>query len=73
MKQNIDSYKKYKEIYEESISDPENFGKKKLNLFWHKKWNKVLSWNFNKPEIKWFEGGKLNITENCLDETLTKK
>jgi len=73
MKQNIDSYKKYKEIYEESISDPEKFWEEKAkSFFWHKKWNKVLSWDFNKPEIKWFEGGKLNITENCIDRHLQK-
>ena len=73
MKQNIDSYKEYKEIYEQSISDPEKFWEEKAkSFFWHKKWDNVLSWDFNKPEIKWFEGGKLNITENCIDRHLQK-
>ena len=34
--------------------------------------SKVLEWNFKEPNIKWFEGGKLNITENCLDRHLEK-
>ena len=37
------------------------------NFFWKRKWNNVLNWNFSEPNIKWFEGAKLNITENCLD------
>ena len=41
------------------------------NFLWKKKWDKVLDWNFSQPEIKWFEGGKLNITENCLDRHIT--
>ncbi|MDB2607161.1 acetate--CoA ligase, partial [Zobellia sp.] len=40
------------------------------HFVWRKKWNNVLSWDFSKPEIKWFEGAKLNITENCLDRHL---
>jgi len=40
------------------------------NLDWYKKWNKVLEWDFNKPEIKWFMGGKLNVSTNCLDRHL---
>jgi acetyl-CoA synthetase len=36
-------------------------------FLWRKKWDKVLTWNFKEPKVKWFEGGKLNITENCLD------
>src|SRR5262249_43605511 len=37
---------------------------------WKRTWDKVLDWNFTGPEIKWFAGGKLNITENCLDRHL---
>ncbi|HRP55732.1 acetate--CoA ligase, partial [Agriterribacter sp.] len=40
------------------------------NFTWRKKWNKVLDWNFTEPKIEWFAGGKLNITENCLDRHL---
>ncbi len=38
------------------------------NIFtWKQKWTSVLDWNFEIPDIKWFDGGKLNMTENCLD------
>ena len=71
MQKNITTFKEYKIQYEKSISDPEKFWEEKARNFnWIKKWNNVLSWDFTKPEIKWFEGGKLNITENCLDRHL---
>ena len=74
MEKNINSLKEYNEAYEKSISNPEEFWEAKAKKFiWHKKWNKVLTWDFNKPEIRWFEGGKLNITENCLDRNLQEK
>ncbi|MDG2059894.1 MAG: acetyl-coenzyme A synthetase N-terminal domain-containing protein, partial [Flavobacteriales bacterium] len=61
-------FETYKKEYQKSIKDPELFWKEKANNFlWKKKWDNVLSWDFSKPEVKWFEGGKLNITENCLD------
>lgn len=40
------------------------------NFIWRKKWSKVLNYDFSKPEFKWFEGAKLNITENCIDRHL---
>ena len=46
---------------------------KKANLYWYKKWNTVLDWNFKEPNVRWYGGGKLNITENCLDRHLKKK
>ena len=50
------------------------FGKKKqLISNGKKRWNNVLSWDFSKPEVKWFEGGQLNITENCLDRHLSAR
>jgi len=71
---NINSLEKYKIEYAKSIKNPEAFWEEKAaNFTWHKKWDKVLSWDFTKPEIKWFEGGKLNITENCLDRHLKTK
>jgi len=71
MQKNITTFKEYKIQYEKSISDPEKFWEEKARNFnWIKKWNNVLSWDFTKPDIKWFEGGKLNITENCLDRHL---
>ena len=74
MEKNISSFEDYKNEYAKSINNPEAFWEKKANNFtWQKKWDNVLNWDFTKPEIKWFEGGKLNITENCLDRHLAKR
>ncbi len=63
----------YKKDYEKSIKDPNSFWGNIAETFtWKKKWDKVLEWNFKEPSIKWFQGGKLNITENCLDRHLEK-
>ena len=70
----ISTFEEYKIEYQKSITDPKKFwGKKAQNFSWRKKWDSVLDWDFTKPEIKWFEGGKLNITENCLDRHLEKR
>lgn len=67
----ITSFKQYEEDYKKSVENPEQFwGEVAQNFHWRKPWFKVLSWNFNEPNIKWFEGAKLNITENCLDRHL---
>jgi acetyl-CoA synthetase len=61
----------YQKAYEQSIQDPEGFWASIASSFnWHKTWDRVLEWNFREPSIKWFEGAKLNITENCLDRHL---
>jgi len=61
----------YKAAYEKSVNDPEGFwGEIASTFYWRKKWDKVLEWDFKKPTIKWFAGGKLNITENCIDRHL---
>ena len=74
MSDRIKSYKEYKLEYKKSVLDPESFwGNKAKSFSWKKKWNHVLRWDFRKPEIKWFEGGKLNITENCLERHLKKR
>lgn len=71
IKFDINSYQDYQNEYAKSISDPEVFWEEKANrLQWRKKWNKTLEWNFTDPEIRWFIGGKLNITENCLDKNI---
>ena len=58
----------YRAEYEKSLANPEDFWAEKAGHFtWRKKWRKVLQWNFTGPDVKWFTGGKLNITENCLD------
>jgi acetyl-CoA synthetase len=64
----IKSLEAYHETYQQSIENPEAFWADVASHFqWHKPWDKVLSWNFKEPSIRWFEGAKLNITENCLD------
>ncbi|MDC0204325.1 acetate--CoA ligase [Flavobacteriales bacterium] len=74
MSKKINTLEKYKLEYEKSIKNPEEFWANKAEQFtWWKKWDSVLDWDFTKPEIKWFKGGKLNITENCLDRHLEKK
>jgi acetyl-CoA synthetase len=70
----ITSIIEHKNELEESIKYPEKFWSEKANSFkWHKKWDKVLEWDFKKPDVKWFLGGRLNITENCLDRHLLKR
>ena len=67
----INSFKQYQEVYQKSINEPEEFwGTIAENFLWKQKWTNVLSWNFTEPNIKWFEGAKLNITDNCLDRHL---
>jgi acetyl-CoA synthetase len=64
----------YQQIYQESTTNPESFWDSVAQDFlWKKKWDKVLEWDFYKAETKWFLGGKLNITENCLDRHLPHK
>ena len=70
----IASQADYQQIYQESIEQPENFWSGVAEDFtWQKKWDKVLEWDFHKPEVKWFVGGQLNITENCIDRHLADK
>jgi len=64
----ITSWQEYEEIYKESIESPEDFWSKiAVEFTCHKKWDEVLSWEFETPKVEWFKGGKLNITENLLD------
>ena len=64
----IKSFEEYQDVYKKSVESPETFwGEIAENFFWKRKWTNVLNWNFTEPNVKWFEGGKLNITENCLD------
>ena len=58
---------------EAASQEPEKFwGDVAEEFTWKGRWNKVLDWNFEEPKIKWFEGAKLNITENCLDRHLAE-
>ncbi len=65
----IKSLAEYEAMYKRSVEDPEGFWAEmaEKNLTWFKKWDKVLEYDFNKPFIKWFQGGKLNVSYNCLD------
>ena len=70
----ITSIEQYNKEYEKSVNQPENFWAGIAeNFLWKKKWENVLSGSFTgegAPKVKWFEGGKLNITENCIDRHL---
>jgi acetyl-CoA synthetase len=72
-KAHIKSMEEYEKIYKRSVEDMEGFWAEmaEKNLTWYRKWDKVLEYNFQKPEIKWFQGGKLNASYNCLDRHLT--
>ena len=65
---------KYEEMYKQSIDDPENFWAKQAEIIdWTKKWDKVMDYNFNTADIKWYLGGKLNVTYNCIDRHLEER
>ncbi len=68
----IKHLEEYFQVYRKSVNDPLSFWEEiaEEHFVWRKKWDKVLSWDFKKPEVKWFENAKLNITENCLDRHL---
>lgn len=67
----IKSLEQYNSDYKKSVEDPEGFwGSVAENFLWKKKWDRVLDWNFKEPKVEWFAGGKLNITENCIDRHL---
>ncbi|MFA6151913.1 MAG: acetate--CoA ligase [Chitinophagaceae bacterium] len=67
----IKSLDAYNAATEKSIKDPEGFWSEIASSFlWKKRWDTVLNWNFKDPQIEWFKGGKLNITENCIDRHL---
>jgi acetyl-CoA synthetase len=64
----------YQSEYKKSVEDPEGFWAGVAgNFSWHRKWDKVLDWNFTDPRVKWFSGAQLNITENCLDRHLAER
>jgi len=70
----ITSVEEYKEVYAKSVEKPEEFWAEIADHYhWKRKWEKTLEWNFTEPNVKWFIGGKLNITENCLDRHLEQR
>ncbi|WP_435314265.1 acetate--CoA ligase [Cellulophaga fucicola] len=71
----IKHLEEYFQVYRKSVRNPEAFWEEiaEEHFLWRKKWDNVLSWDFSKPEVKWFENAKLNITENCIDRHLTTR
>ncbi|MFZ1859770.1 MAG: AMP-binding protein, partial [Candidatus Competibacter sp.] len=65
----------YLSMYKRSIDDPEGFWAEQADqlLSWSKRWDKVLDWDFTKGHIRWFDGGKLNVSQNCLDRHLAAR
>ncbi|MFD2587097.1 acetate--CoA ligase [Croceitalea marina] len=68
----IKHLEEYFQVYRKSVRNPEAFWEEiaEEHFMWRKKWNSVLEYDFTKPEIKWFDGAQLNITENCIDRHL---
>ena len=68
----IKHLEEYFQVYRKSVDNPEAFWGEiaEEHFMWRKKWNSVLEYDFTKPEIKWFNGAQLNITENCIDRHL---
>jgi acetyl-CoA synthetase len=65
----------YNEMYRRSIEDSDNFWSEEAEDFldWEKRWDQVSSYDFNTGEARWFDGGKLNVTVNCIDRHLATK
>ncbi len=66
----IKSLDEYEALYKRSVEDPEGYWAERAEdaLVWTKKWDKVLDYSFDPvPYVKWFEGGELNASYNCLD------
>ncbi len=68
----IKHLEEYFQVYRKSVRNPEAFWEEvaEEHFVWLKRWDKVLGWDFTKPEIKWFDGAQLNITVNCIDRHL---
>jgi len=74
MSHKINSLSEYFKAYEKSVANPEGFWEGVANSFqWKKPWDKVLDWDFDKPDVKWFVNGKLNLTENIFERHLADK
>ncbi|MBL0316224.1 MAG: acetate--CoA ligase [Flavobacteriales bacterium] len=74
VKFHITNNDEYREAYAHSVAQPEDFWNHIAGHYnWRKPWSKTLEWNFEEPRVRWFEGGKLNITENCLDRHLEQR
>ena len=65
----------YNEMYTRSINDPDAFwaGQAEQFVTWFRKWDKVQDWDYDRVDIKWFAGAKLNVSYNCLDRHLESR
>ncbi len=65
----------YHALYQQSIQHPESFWAKQATQFldWQTPWHTVLDYDFPTAKIRWFDGGKLNVSVNCLDRHLATK
>jgi len=67
----------YQKMYQRSVEDPDGFWAEQAETYlsWDKKWDKVSDWSYDQKNlhIKWFEGGKLNVSYNCIDRHLEKR
>lgn len=71
MKYQVKNLKSYFNIQEKAVKNPQKFWKKIAKEFtWQKKWDQILDYDMHKAEIKWFDGGELNMSENCIDRHL---
>ena len=66
---------RYRDLYRRSVEDPEGFWSEQADSFlsWSQRWTKVLDWNFATGYVRWFEGGKLNASHNCIDRHLASR
>ncbi|HEX7964983.1 MAG TPA: acetate--CoA ligase [Gammaproteobacteria bacterium] len=66
---------RYQALYRRSVEDPEGFWAEQAKTFldWEKPWDRVLKFDYHKAEIRWFEGGRLNVSANCLDRHLAER
>ncbi len=70
----INTFEEYKAAYKKSVETPELFWAEVAeNFTWQKKWDRVLDWDFEEPNTKWFLNAKFNITENAIDRHLPEK
>jgi acetyl-CoA synthetase len=70
----LKTFEDYQEAYNQSVQNPSAFWANIAeNFTWKRKWDRVLDWNFKEPQISWFKGAQLNITENCLDRHLATR
>ncbi len=69
----LQTMEQYREMYRRSVEDPESFWAEMATemLDWHKPWDTVLEYDFEKPYTRWFSGGKLNVSYNCVDRHVT--